>query len=208
MEKPTLLSKYLTLIVAFLLMCGIANAQNVTVTGTVTGSDDGLPLGGVTVLQKGTTNGVVSGSDGTYSITVPMSSTLVFSFLGMESQEFVVADQRVINVVMSSVTTMMDEIVVTALGISREKKSLGFAVTEVSGDEVAMVKDLNITNSLSGRVSGVVVTQGAFGPGSSSRVIIRGNNSITGNNQPLYVVDGVPIDNSGYGTASQANTGE
>ncbi len=208
MERPTLLSKYLTLIVAFFLLCGVVNAQNVTVTGTVTGSDDGLPLGGVTVLQKGTSNGVLSDSDGNYSITVPRSSTLVFSFLGMESQEFVVTDQRVINVVMSTTTTMMDEIVVTALGISREKKSLGFAVTEVSGDEVALVKDLNITNSLSGRVSGVVVTQGAFGPGSSSRVIIRGNNSITGNNQPLYVVDGVPIDNSGYGTASTANTGE
>jgi TonB-linked SusC/RagA family outer membrane protein len=208
MERPTLLSKYLTLIVAFILLCSAVSAQNVTVTGTVTGSDDGLPLGGVTVLQKGTSNGVLSNSDGTYSITVPRSSTLVFSFLGMEPQEFVVTDQRVINVVLSTTTTMMDEIVVTALGISREKKSLGFAVTEVSGSDVALVKDLNIANSLSGRVSGVVVTQGAFGPGSSSRVIIRGNNSITGNNQPLYVVDGVPIDNSGYGTANDANTGE
>jgi TonB-linked SusC/RagA family outer membrane protein len=205
MKKPTFLSKFLTMIVTFFLFCSVANAQNVTITGTVIGADDGLPLGGVTVLQKGTSNGVLSNSDGNYSITVPRNSTIAFSFLGMEAQEFVITDQRVINVVMESVTTMMDEIVVTALGISRDKKSLGFAVTEVSGDDIAMVKDLNIANSLSGRVSGVVVTQGAFGPGSSSRVIIRGNNSITGNNQPLYVVDGIPIDNSGYGTA---NVGE
>ncbi|MBE0667152.1 MAG: TonB-dependent receptor plug domain-containing protein, partial [Bacteroidales bacterium] len=183
-------------------------SQNVTVTGTVTSSDDGLPLAGVTVLQKATTNGVITDTNGKYSISVPGNATIVFSFLGMQTQEIQVPENRIINLVLSPSTTMMDEIVVTALGISREKKSLGYAVTEVSGAEVASVRDLNIVNSLSGRVSGVVVTQGTFGPGSSSRVIIRGNNSLTGNNQPLYVIDGIPVDNSGYGSASSANAGE
>ena len=208
MKRSVLLSKFLTVIVAFFFTLGELYAQNVTVTGTVTSSDDGLPLAGVTVLQKGTTNGLVTDTNGKYSISVPRNATIVFSFLGMQSQEYQVLDQRLISVVLSPSTMMMDEVVVTALGISREKKSLGYAVTEVSGADVATVRDLNIVNSLSGRVSGVVVTQGTFGPGSSSRVIIRGNNSLTGNNQPLYVIDGIPVDNTGYGSASSANAGE
>ena len=208
MERLNLLRKFITVCVGFMLTLATVSAQNVTVTGVVTGSDDGLPIAGVTVLQKGTVNGVVTDTNGKYSITVPQNSVLAFSFMGMEPQEFTVQNQRVINVVMAPLTTMMDEVVVTALGISREKKSLGYAVTEVSGSDVALVRDLNVVNTLSGRVSGVVVTQGTFGPGSSSRVIIRGNNSITGNNQPLYVVDGIPMDNTGYGSASSANAGE
>ena len=208
MEKLILLRKVLTTIIVLCLSAYTLNAQNVTVAGTVTSSDDGLPLAGVTVLQKGTTNGLVTDTNGKYSISLPRGATLVFSFLGMQSQEFQVLDQRLIDVVLAPQTTMMQEVVVTALGISREKRSLGYAVTEVSGSDVARVRDLNVVNSLAGRVSGVVVTQGTFGPGSSSRVIIRGNNSLTGNNQPLYVVDGIPIDNTGYGSASSANTGE
>lgn len=208
MEKLILLRKVLTTIIVLCLSAYTLIAQNVTVAGTVTSSDDGLPLAGVTVLQKGTTNGLVTDTNGKYSISLPRGATLVFSFLGMQSQEYQVLDQRLIDVVLAPQTTMMQEVVVTALGISREKRSLGYAVTEVSGSDVARVRDLNVVNSLAGRVSGVVVTQGTFGPGSSSRVIIRGNNSLTGNNQPLYVVDGIPIDNTGYGSASSANTGE
>jgi TonB-linked SusC/RagA family outer membrane protein len=208
MERFNLLRKFLAVIVLLMLSLFAVNAQNVTVTGTVTGSDDGLPLAGVTVMQKGTTNGTSTNSDGKYSISVPREATLVFSFIGMQPQEYKVLDQRSFNVVLAPSAVMMEEVVVTALGISREKKSLGYAVTEVAGADVARVRDLNVVNSLSGRVSGVVVTQGTFGPGSSSRVIIRGNNSLTGNNQPLYVVDGIPIDNSGYGSASEANAGE
>ncbi len=162
----------------------------------------------MTILEKGTTHGLVSDNDGKYSIIVPSGATLVFSFLGLETQEFVITSQQVLNVALTTSTTMINEVVVTALGISREKKSLGYAVTEVSGSEIARAKDLNVVNSLSGRVSGVVVTQGTFGPGSSSRVIIRGNNSLTGNTQPLYVIDGIPMDNSGFGSSSEANTGE
>ena len=208
MKRSILLKKFRIAIVTFFLAMTTVYGQNVTITGTVTGSDDGMPLAGVVVLEKGTTNGLETDANGKYSISVPGNATLVFSFIGMQPQEYQVLDQRVINVVMSPLTTMIDEVVVTALGISRERKSLGYAVTEVSGSDVARVRDLNVVNTLSGRVSGVVVTQGTFGPGSSSRVVIRGNNSLTGNNQPLYVVDGIPIDNSGYGSASEANTGE
>jgi TonB-linked SusC/RagA family outer membrane protein len=208
MERFNLLRKFLAVIVLLMLSLFTVNAQNVTVTGTVTGSDDGLPLAGVTVMQKGTTNGTSTNTDGKYSISVPREATLVFSFIGMQPQEYKVIDQRSINVVMAPSAVMMEEVVVTALGLSREKKSLGYAVTEVAGADVARVRDLNVVNSLSGRVSGVVVTQGTFGPGSSSRVIIRGNNSLTGNNQPLYVVDGIPIDNTGYGSASSSDAGE
>ncbi len=208
MENHGFFRKILPVLILFMIGLTSLYGQNVTITGQVTDADDGLPIPGATVVEKGTTHGLTTDADGRYSITVPVGSTLVFSFLGMEPQEFVVGAQRVINVVLSSTTTMMQEIVVTALGISREKKTLGYAVTEVSGSDIARVKDLNVINTLSGRVAGVVVTQGTFGPGSSSRVIIRGNNSLTGNNQPLYVVDGIPIDNSGYGSASEANAGE
>lgn len=209
MKKRTrMLFKFLVAFTSLLFYCSVVFAQTVTITGKVTGTDDRLPRPGVTVLQKGTSNGTSTGMNGEYTISVPKGATLQFSFIGMLTKDIIVGNETVINVELEPSTVQMGEVVVTALGISREKKSLGFAVTEVSGQDISRVKDLNVVNSLSGRVSGVVVTQGTFGPGSSSRVIIRGNNSITGNNQPLYVVDGIPIDNSGYGSASSANAGE
>ena len=167
-----------------------------TVTGTVTGSD-GTGIPGVTVLEKGTGNGTITDIDGNYTIKVSSDATLVFSFVGMQSIEETVNGRSAIDVTMAENQIGLGEVVVTALGISKEKKSLGYAVTEVGSDEIATVKDHNAANSLVGKVAGVVVTQGTGGPGGGSRVIIRGNNSITGNNQPLVVVDGVPIDDSG-----------
>lgn len=185
-----------------------AYAQH-TVTGTVVSESDGQPIPGLTVVEKGVDNGTITDADGNYSITVQSGdATLVFSFVSMETQEIPVNGRSTIDVTMKSKDVAVDEVVVTALGVTREKKSLGYAVSEVKGDEVSTVKDANPINSLSGRVAGVTITQGSFGPGSSSRVIIRGNNSLTGNNQPLYVVDGVPMDNSGFGSANEANTGE
>lgn len=184
-----------------------ANAQQ-TVTGTVTG-EDGTGIPGVTIVEKGTTNGTTTDMDGKYSLKVnSASSVLNFSFVGMKTVSESLNGRSVIDVKMLPEEVGLDEVVVTALGISREKKSLGYAVSEVAGSEVSTVKELNVVNSLAGRVSGVVITQGTFGPGSSSRVIIRGNNSITGNNQPLYIVDGIPLDNSGHGSASENGAGE
>ncbi len=178
---------------AMLMFAGVVYGQQVTVTGNVTSLEDGLPIPGVTVLEKGTTNGTTTGPDGNYTIRVASDATLIFSFLGMETQELDLAGRTSLDVVMTMSVVAMDEVVVTSLGISREKKSLGYAMTEVGSDDISLVKDHNPANSLVGKVAGVVVTQGTGGPGSASRIIIRGNNSITGNNQPLIVVDGIPI---------------
>ena len=185
------------LIILTMCMAFIASGYaQVAVTGTVTG-DDGVGIPGVSVIQKGTTNGTITDIDGTYSVGVPSDAILVYTFVGLQKVEESVDGRSVIDVTMQEAQIGLEEVVVTALGISKEKKSLGYAVTEVGADEINLVKDHNPANSLVGKVAGVVVTQGTGGPGAGSRVIIRGNNSITGNNQPLVVVDGVPIDDSG-----------
>lgn len=200
--------QYVLLSVALLLVSGVTGQ---TITGTVT-DDAGVPLPSVNVVEKGTSNGVSSDFDGNYSITVSdESATLIFSYLGFTTQEILVGSQRAINITLAEDVDLLDEVVVTALGISREKKSLGYAVTEVAGQSVSLAKEPNIVNSLAGRVAGVVVSQGTSGPAGGTRVVIRGNNSITGNNQPLYVVDGVPIDNSALGApdgAGEFNIGD
>ncbi|MBS2212409.1 SusC/RagA family TonB-linked outer membrane protein [Carboxylicivirga mesophila] len=195
------------LLIPTLMFGAFLYAQDLTVTGTVTSSEDGQPIPGVSVVQKGTTNGTITDIDGNYNITVPQGAVIVFSFVGMDTQE-VTANTTTVNIAMVSDVIGMDEVVVTALGVSREKKALGYAVSELKSEELTTVKDPNVINSLSGKVAGVNITQSTSGPGGGSRVIIRGNNSITGNNQPLYVVDGVPIDNSGAGSAAGGGTGE
>lgn len=189
----------------FLIGLNVGWSQN-TVTGTVT-DEEGETLIGVNIFAPEQNTGTVTDLDGTYSINVPADGKLQFSLVGYSPEDVDVNGRSVINVTMKE-GVALDEVVVTALGISREKKALGYSVTEVSGDEVSTVKETNVVNSLAGKVSGVVITQSAAGPGSGSRVIIRGNNSLTGNNQPLYVVDGVPIDNSGFGSAAGGGTGE
>ncbi|MBZ9632378.1 SusC/RagA family TonB-linked outer membrane protein [Salegentibacter sp. LM13S] len=171
-------------------------AQEQTVTGTVTDSENGIPLPGVTVLEKGTSNGTSTDFDGNYSLEVPADATLVFSMIGFLAQEIPVNGQNSINLELSPDTEALDEVVVTSLGLTREKKSLGYAVTELDSEEVNTVKDYNVASSLVGKVAGLVVNQ-ASGVGSGSRITIRGNNTLTGNNQALVVVDGIPIDASG-----------
>ena len=171
-------------------------AQEQTVTGTVTDGQDGLPLPGVTVLQKGTNNGTSTDFDGKYSIKVPQDGILVFSMIGYGKQEIQVEGKNTVDVVMSVDAEALDEVVVTSLGLTREKKSLGYAVTELKSEEINTVKDYNVASSLVGKVAGLVVNQSS-GVGSGSRITIRGNNSLTGANQALIVVDGIPIDASG-----------
>jgi len=183
-------------------------AQNRTVTGTVTGADDNLPIPSVNISVKGTSRGVISGVDGTYSISVANNETLVFSFIGYTPKEVVVGNQTTINVVLDLEATSLDEVVVTAFGVEREKKALGYAVTAVDGDEVSTVKETNVINSLAGKVAGLVVSPGSFGPGSSTRVILRGSSSLTGNNQPLYVIDGIPMNDAGFGSSNSNNPSE
>ncbi len=201
--------RYVVTFLLFLAMIGNSFGQQRTITGTVTGQDDGMPLPGASVLVPGTQVGTVTDIDGNFSLNVPAATAqLEVSFVGMKTVLVPVEGINTINVVLEVATTAMNEVVVTALGISREKKSLGYAITEVSGDEVNTVKEQNVVNSLAGKVSGVVLTQSTSGPGSGTRVVIRGNNSLTGNNQPLYVIDGVPMDNSGFGSVNGGGTGE
>ena len=192
--------KFLLLSVwAFLLSGFSLFAQEQTVTGTVTDGESGMPLPGVTVLEKGTGNGVATDFDGNYSINVPEDAILVFSMIGYGSQEFELQGRNELDVILSVDAEALDEVVVTSLGLTREKKSLGYAVTELQSEEVNEVKDYNVANSLVGKVPGLVVNQSS-GVGSGSRITIRGNNSITGRNQALIVVDGIPINDQGIET--------
>jgi len=188
-------------------LSGSLYAQQRTITGKVTDASDGSGLPGVNIAVAGTSQGTISDMDGNYSINVPRdNASLSFSFMGFTTQTVAVGSQTSINVSLAASDVGLEEVVVTALGITKEKKALGYAVTEISGDILADVKESNVVNSLAGRVAGVTLTQSTGGLGSGTRVIIRGNNSITGNNQPLYVVDGLSIDNSGAGSAAGTGT--
>jgi TonB-linked SusC/RagA family outer membrane protein len=186
--------------VAAALLSVSAFAQR-TVSGTVTdaASGDGLPS--VSVRVKGTNSSAVTNYDGKYSITAGQNAVLVFSALGYATQE-VTATGAVVNVKLAESTSKLDEVVVTALGVTRDKKSLGFAVQEVSGAEVSSVKDPNFMASLSGKVAGVQIRQSGT-MGGSANVVVRGYKSLTGNNQALFVVDGIPISNNVDNTSNQ-----
>jgi TonB-linked SusC/RagA family outer membrane protein len=190
------------------LYTGIVAAQQIEVTGVVTDVTTGEPVPGASVVQKNTTNGTITDVEGVYMLNVPQGATIVFSFVGFATQEIVADAAGTYNIQLEPAVFDVDEVVVTALGISRQKKALGYSVSELGGEELSTVKESNVMNSLTGKVAGVVITQSTSGPGGGSRVIIRGNNSLRGENQPLYVVDGVPIDNSGVGSAAGAGTGE
>lgn len=172
-------------------------AQERTVTGTVTLGDDGSPLPGVNVVIKGSTAGTVTDVSGNYSISVPNGqATLLFSFIGLVSQEVQVGERTNINVVMQNDIQQLNEVVVTAVGIEREKKALGYSVQEVKSDELVKTKQTSVLNSLQGKIAGAQITNAGGGLGSSTRVVLRGPTSLLGNNQALFVVDGVPINNS------------
>jgi TonB-dependent SusC/RagA subfamily outer membrane receptor len=194
--------KRFVFVLSLLLFVGfnLLQAQGVQVSGHVTSADDGSALPGVSVVVRGTTIGAVTDFEGNYSITVPdASATLMFSFVGMLTQEIALGGKTVVDVVLESTSTELDEVVVTALGISREKKSLGYSVQEVDGDAVSGTAQSNFASSLSGKVSGVQI-KAPNTMGGSSNVLIRGSTSMTGDNQPLYVIDGVPVDNSNFAT--------
>ncbi len=171
-----------------------------TVTGTVT-DDNGSALSGVSVIIQGTTTGVFTGADGDFSLDVPDGGALTFSYLGYASQTIEVGDRSSLNVSLVSDNLTLDEVVVTAFGVERNKRALQYSVQEVEGESFTEARELNVANALAGKVAGVNVSNLSTGPAGSSRVIIRGNVSLSGNNQPLYIVDGIPIDNSSFGGA-------
>ncbi|MGE5419363.1 MAG: SusC/RagA family TonB-linked outer membrane protein, partial [Chloroflexota bacterium] len=175
-------------------------AQTKVITGTISSSVQGEgAIPGVTVQVKGTTIGATTDVNGKYSINVPESATtLVFSYIGMKRQEIAINGRSVIDGVMESDLLGLDEVVVTALGISREKKALGYSVQDLGGDKIEKTKVSNIVNAFQGKLSGVQITNSDGGVSSGVRILIRGVNSLSasGNSQPLFIVDGVPINNS------------
>ncbi len=169
--------------------------QDVTIKGTITSDTDELGLPGVSVVMKGTTRGVVTDLNGTYTITVPSNAVLVFSFIGYKPQEVPVEGRTVINLTLNEDVTEIGEVVVTALGITRQEKSLGYSVGKVSGSDMVKVPQENVLNALAGKVSGVTINS-TGGTGSSVSMVIRGATSLFSDNQPLFVIDGVPVANS------------
>ena len=188
-----------------LLVSGTLIAQNIRISGKVT-DETGLAVPGVTVLVEGTTTGVATDNDGTYSIDVPANAVLLFSAIGMEPQRIPVNNRTVINVVLAESSIAVEEVVVTALGIEKERKALGYAVQDLKSDEILKNKQTNVINSLAGKVAGVNITQSSGSAGAGSTIIIRGGNSASESrdNQPLFVVDGIIYDNS---TVNSGNSG-
>lgn len=192
------------LVLVLLLVAGIpaAFAQSRTVSGKITDAN-GAPVQGANVLVKGTNVGATTNADGDYTITVPSgANTLVVSFVGHTTQELPISGRSNISVTLMEDNGELERVVVTALGIEKSQKALGFSQTTVGGENFTQAREISTANALAGRVAGVNVTKIASGPGGSSRVVIRGAKTLGSTlNQPLYVVDGVPIDNSNFGQA-------
>ncbi|MDQ3291381.1 MAG: SusC/RagA family TonB-linked outer membrane protein [Bacteroidota bacterium] len=168
---------------------------NIDIKGKVQ-DEKGEGLPGVSIQVSGTTLGTVTDANGNFSINAPENATLVFSYIGYANQTVPVNGRAQINITLTPDTQALNEVVVTALGIEKNARSVTYAQQNVGGEELTRVKDPNLMNSLAGKAAGVVITRGTGGPGASSKVILRGNKSIVGNNQPLYVIDGIPMNNA------------
>ncbi|SIN83806.1 SusC/RagA family TonB-linked outer membrane protein [Algoriphagus halophilus] len=189
----------MTLLFLFGFLISISTYAQQTVRGKVTAQEDGQALPGVSIVIQGTTTGTVTNIDGEYSINVPNSeSVLVFSFIGFETQNVTVGASTQLDVSLATSTSDLDEFIVTAFGISQEKKALGYSAQSIDSEAITTTRQPNVVNALQGQVAGVQVTNSGGAPGQSARIIIRGINSLdpSADNQPLFVVDGVPVDNS------------
>lgn len=196
--KKTLYMKFLPML-TFLFLSVSVWAQDMVVKGKVMEADGSL-LYGVNVTVKGTSRGTVSNEKGEYSITVAKGTTLTFSYVGFKPKDVVVTS-NVLNVNLEAGENLMNEVVVTAFGMAREKKALAYSVTQVDGSKFQESRTANLGNALTGKIAGVVVSPPSTGAAGSSRVIIRGGSSLGGNDQPLYVVNGVPIESGNFGQA-------
>lgn len=168
--------------------------QDTKITGTV--EDEFGPVAGASVVIKGTTNGTMTDMDGHFTLEgVKKGDIIQISFIGFATQDIPYTGQTALNVKLEEDAQKLDEVVVTALGMKRDKKALGYAMQELKGDELLSSREPNLANSLSGKVSGLQIVRSSNGVGGSSKIVLRGNNSLTGSNQPLIVVDGTPMDN-------------
>lgn len=199
------MSKRLTMMLAGLFLCvGVALAQT-RVSGTVTSSEDGLPVIGASVVIIGTNQGTTTNVDGKFTLSVPAGAKLRVSSVGMQTVEL--SPSANMSIVLVPEDNTLKDVVVTALGIKRSAKALGFSATAVKGDEIAAARTNDIMSSLSGKVAGVAITSSSSDPGSSKSVIVRGVSSLGGTNQPLYVIDGVPLTNSAVYSNDGLNSG-
>ena len=177
------------------------------ITGRVTGTD-GTILSGVSIFVKGTKRGTTTDNSGQFTIAANQGETLVISYIGYQGQEYTVGSTQTVTISLAPATGQISEVVVTALGIRRERRSLGYSVTEVKGSDLTQAREINVGNSLIGRVPGLNVNSVAGGPGSSTNIIIRGISSLGGTNQPLYVINGIPVENTPNGqTGTQYDNG-
>ena len=178
------------------------------VSGTVTTLDGNIPLEGVSVLVTDTDVATATTSDGKYSITVPAGKNeLQFLFVGFETETVTLTASDVVNVTMTEALFDLGETVVTAIGVKKEVKSLGFSVTQVKAKELTESGERSILNSLQGKVAGVNISQSSTDPGASTRILIRGISSMTQGNQPLFVIDGVPMTNASINSTSTDGSG-
>lgn len=190
----------ISLILLVVLMTGMAFAQQKTITGKVT-DVNGSSIPGVSVILKGTTTGTTTNNDGKYSLTSSADAKiLIFSFVGMRTQEVSIGNKTVIDVVLTDEITGVEEVVVTALGIKKSNKSLGYSTANVKADQLSVNRTSNVMNALTGKIAGVSISGLGTGPAGTSKIRIRGQSSISGQNSPLIVVNGVPIDNTNFGT--------
>ncbi|WP_432222903.1 SusC/RagA family TonB-linked outer membrane protein [Flavobacterium sp. TMP13] len=191
------------LVLLLALLTQVAFAQERVVSGNVS-DNSGMPLPGVSVLVKGTKTGSQTDFDGKFSIKATSSQILIFSYIGMKSQE-IMANSTNLNVSLKDESVELEGVVVTALGIKKDEKKLGYAVSKVSGDEITKSGEQNLIQALAGKAAGVQIVGSGGTPGASSKIIIRGLNTITGSTDPLIVVDGIPIDNSTDQTSAGDN---
>lgn len=204
-NKMMMLVKALMLLIA-LVACQVAMAQ-LTVSGKVLSGEDQSPVPGVNILVKGTTNGTISDAAGAYTLNVSSANeVLLFSFVGFISQEVSLNGRTSLEIVLATDATQLSEVVITALGIAKDKRSLGYAVQNLNSENLTTARETNVVNQLAGKIAGVTVIGSPSGVGGSSRVSIRGERSVDLNkNQPLYVIDGVPITNGLTGASGRGN---
>ena len=197
-----------SLLLSFFLVFALASsvwAQTQTVSGRVTAASDGSALPGVTVLERGTSNGVTTSINGDYTLNVKPNATLVFSFIGMATQEVPVGNRSTINVQLRTDEKQLSEIVVTGYG-TQEKRDVTGSIARVSGEELANVPTPSLESALQGRAAGVQIESGSGKVGQGIKVRIRGSASVTASNQPLYVVDGIPITSDNQGISNNEPT--
>ncbi len=198
------MKKIFTLLL-FVCVVAFAKAQTMQVSGKVTSANDGQTLPGTSVIVKGTLNGAITDEKGEYKINCDKNAVLQFRFTGMKTAEMAVNGQSVINAVLQIETNVTKEVVITAIGVKKEKRSLGYATQQVGSDELTKGENTSALSALQGKISGVNITSGSNIPGGSTRIVLRGGSSLTGDNQPLMIVDGVPINNANNLTGDALN---